>query len=86
MTGEVILLNGLGIVASDLVEPGTVAIMLHGGDVQVVPVRELRATVGQIGSEKIEGLSMAPSDFTQVQAVIERRKADGDDDSEDTKE
>lgn len=86
MTGEVILLNGLGIVASDLVEPGTVAIMLRGGDVQVVPVRELRATIGQIGSEKIEGLSMAPSDFTQVQAVIERRKADGDDDSEDTKE
>ena len=86
MSGEVILLNGLGIVASDLVEPGTVAIMLHGGDVQVVPVRELRATVSQIGSEKIEGLSMAPSDFTQVQAVIERRKADGEDDGGETEE
>lgn len=78
MTGEVILLDGLGIVASDLVEPGTVAIMLRGGDVQVVPVRELRATVNQLGSDKIEGLSMAPADFTQVQAVIERRKADED--------
>ncbi|GLS17086.1 hypothetical protein GCM10007874_01010 [Labrys miyagiensis] len=74
MERDVILLDGFGIIASDLVPPGTVAIMLHGGDVKVVPAENLRATVQQLGADKIEGLSMAPSDFEKVEAVIERRK------------
>ena len=70
---EVILFDGFGITASDLVPPGTVAIMFYGGEVQLVPVESLRATIEQLGSQNVEGLSMAPSDFDKVEAVIKRR-------------
>ena len=74
MSNDVILMNGLGIVASDLVPAGTVAIMLRDGAVRVVPAEKLRATVDKIGSENLEGLSMAPPDFKKLQAVVERQR------------
>jgi hypothetical protein len=45
--------------------------MLHDGEVRVVPAEKLRATVERIGSEKVEGLSMAPTAFEKLQAVVE---------------
>lgn len=75
MDRQVILLGGFGITGSDLVPPGTVAIILRDGEVRVVVTENLRATVEQIGKDKIEGLSMAPGDFEKVQAVIERRES-----------
>jgi hypothetical protein len=72
----VILLDGFGITASDLVPLGTVAILLHGGEVKVVPAENLRATIEQLGSEQVEGFSMAPVEFEKVRAVIERRESE----------
>ncbi|WP_448956403.1 hypothetical protein [Labrys neptuniae] len=73
MVKDVIILDGFGITVSDLVPPGTVAVLLAGGDVEVVPAEKLRATIERLGSDRVEGLSMASSDFEKVQAVIERR-------------
>ena len=75
---EVIIFDGFGITASDLVPPGTVAIMLLGGEVRLVPAERLRATLDQLGRQNVEGLSMAPSDFDKVEAVIKRRREDAE--------
>ncbi len=83
MSKDLILMNGLGIAPSELVRAGTIAIMLHGGEVQIVPAEVLRATVERIGSEKVEGLTMAPSDFEKLHAVIERQTQNNDGSSED---
>lgn len=83
MSKDLILMNGLGIAPSELVPPATIAIMLHGGEVRVVPAENLRATVEEIGSEKIEGLMMSPADFEKLQAVVERQ-AEKDPDSKES--
>jgi hypothetical protein len=70
---DLILLDGLGISRSDLVPPGTVAIILRDGEVRVVPAEILRATVKEIGSDKIEGMTMSPQDFEKLRAVVERQ-------------
>ncbi|GLS18558.1 hypothetical protein GCM10007874_15750 [Labrys miyagiensis] len=56
MEKDVILLDGFGITASDLVPPGTVATILHGGDVKVFAAEDLRATVERLGSNKSFGM------------------------------
>jgi hypothetical protein len=56
-------MSGLGIVASGLVPPGMITVMLHGSEVRIVPVEKLWEIVERIGSEKVEGLSMVPADF-----------------------
>jgi hypothetical protein len=39
--------------------------------------------VERIGSEKVEGLSMAPTDFEQLQAIVERQNERSPDPIED---
>lgn len=41
LAAEAIILDGFGITASSLVPPGTVAIILHGGEVKVVAADRL---------------------------------------------
>ncbi|CAM5761691.1 hypothetical protein LMIY3S_00223 [Labrys miyagiensis] len=74
MDREVILVDGFGITASELVPLGTVAIILKSGEVKVVPAEHLRATIEQLGSDKVEGVSMAPSEFERVRLVLDRRE------------
>lgn len=70
---NLIMMNGLGIVPSELVPPGTIAVILRSGEVRMVPAENLRAAMKQIGSAKIEGLTMAPEDFEKLHAVVERQ-------------
>ena len=76
MSKDLILLDGLGIAHSELVPTGTVAIILRDGEVHVVPADILRETVRQIGSDNVEGLTMSPSDFEKLKAVVERQAAE----------
>jgi hypothetical protein len=71
-----ILLDGLGIARNDLIPSGKVAIILRDGEVRVVPAEKLRETVKRIGSDKIEGLTMSPSDFEKLRAVVDRLAED----------
>jgi hypothetical protein len=76
-------MNGLGIVASDLVPPGTITVMLHGSEVRIAPVETLREIVEPIGSENVEGLSTALTDFEKLQPVVERQNERSPDPIED---
>jgi hypothetical protein len=76
LSKDLILLDGLGIAHSELVPTGTVAIILRDGEVHVVPADILRETVRQIGSDNVEGLTMSPSDFEKLKAVVERQAAE----------
>jgi hypothetical protein len=73
LTRDVILLDAFGITASALVQPGRVAVLMTSGEVKIVAAEVLRATVEQLGKDKVEGLTMAPADFEKVKAVIKRR-------------
>ncbi len=86
MSKDLILMDGIGIAHSELVPPGTIAIMVRGGEVRVVPAEDLRATVEQIGSENVEGLTMAPADFEKLQAHVEAREEKAVDRSDSSKE
>ena len=85
MSKDLIMLDGLGIAHNELIPSGTIAIILRDGGVRVVPADKLRETIKEIGSDKVEGLTMSPSDFEKLQAVIDRRAADSptDDTGED---
>jgi hypothetical protein len=76
MSKDLIMLDGLGIAHNELIPSGTVAIMLRDGEVRVVPADRLRETIKEIGSDKVEGLTMSPSDFEKLQVVVDRRAAD----------
>jgi hypothetical protein len=73
MSEDLIMMNGLGIVPSELVPPGTIAVMLQSGLVRMVPAENLRVIMKQIGSSMIEGLPMAPEDFEKLRAVVGRQ-------------
>jgi hypothetical protein len=76
MSKDLIMLDGLGIAHNELIPSGTVAIILKDGEVRVVPADKLRETIKGIGSEKVEGLTMSPSEFEKLQVVVDRRAAD----------
>ncbi|WP_284314704.1 hypothetical protein [Labrys miyagiensis] len=76
MSKDLILLDGLGIAHNELIPSGTIAIILRDGGVRVVPAEKLRETIKEIGSDKVEGLTMSPSDFEKLQVVVDRRNAD----------
>ncbi|GLS19163.1 hypothetical protein GCM10007874_21800 [Labrys miyagiensis] len=77
MSKDLILLDGLGIAHNERIPSGTIAIILRDGGVSVVPAEKLRDTIKEIGSDKVEGLTLSPSDFEKLQVVIDRRAADG---------
>jgi hypothetical protein len=81
LSKDLILLDGLGIAHSELVPSGTIAIILRDGEVRVVPADTLRETVRQIGSDNVEGLTMSPSDFEKLKAVVERQAAESSQES-----
>jgi hypothetical protein len=59
---------------SDLIQAGTIAIVLDDETIHDVPSQELRRRSTELGQDRIKAFMMAPADFEKFRAVMRRRE------------
>jgi hypothetical protein len=59
---------------SDLIQAGTIAIVLDDETIHDVPSQELRRRSTELGQDRIKAFMMAPVEFEKFRAVMRRRE------------
>jgi hypothetical protein len=69
-----IFVGNILVSASNLVEAGTIAIVLDDETIHDVPAAELRRPSDEFGHDRIKAFMMAPVEFEKFRAVMKRRE------------